>query len=232
MPKPANQHSAYRIGIAGAILTFTGILLSGPLAILLVSLIRAQPAWQGPEQFVANYHRVQALPFYFGFLLISGSVLMIAAIHRLSEDRGDTLVALVFTAIAAGLIFFNYLIQTTVLPALVRAYTPSLGPIIGIFSMSNPLSIPWAIEMWGYGFLGIGTWLCAGYFSPQGVEGIARYLFIVNGVLSVMGALWTSWDLGWVLSPAGLIVFGIWNLLYLALSAVVYLVFRRRQAAL
>jgi hypothetical protein len=231
MSETGNRTSAFQIGIAGAIVTVTGILLSGPLAILVVSLIQAQPPWQSPDVFVEHFHRVQVLPFYFGFLLISGSLLMITALHQLSEDRGRTLVGLIFTSIAAGLIFFNYLVQTTVVPALVSEYNTALGPIISLLSMSNPKSLSWAIEMWGYGFLGLGTWLCAGFFADHGVERVAKLLFVANGVLSMIGALWTSWDLGWVLAPAGLAAFGVWNLLYLGLAIALYVVLRRRESA-
>ena len=89
--------------------------------------------------------------------------------------------------------------------------------------------ITWAIEMWGYGFLGLGTWLTAGFFFDQGIERLTKFLFILNGVLSVIGAIWTSFDLRWVLSVAGLIAFGIWNLLYLVLALAFFLTLKGRQ---
>jgi hypothetical protein len=223
------KSSDVRIGMTGAIMTTVGTLLSGPLSILVISLVKTQPEWVDPSVFVENYHRIQSLTFYFGFLLIAGSILMLVSIYQLSEDKGSPLVGLVFTAIAAGLIFFNYLTQTTFIPALVAEYTPAAAPIIAALSMSNPTSIAWAIEMWGYGFPGIGTWLAAGFFSGPGVERTAKFVFILNGVLSVIGALWTALDLGWVLSVAGLIAFGLWNLLYVVLAIVFLLVLRRRQ---
>ena len=42
------HRDAYRIGILGAILSATGILTSGPLAVLVVALVRPQPLWNGP----------------------------------------------------------------------------------------------------------------------------------------------------------------------------------------
>jgi len=62
------------------------------------------------------------------------------------------------------------------------------------------------------------------------VEGTAKSVLILNGVLSVIGAFWTAFDLGWVLSVAGLIAFGLWNLLYVVLAIVFLLVLRRRQS--
>jgi hypothetical protein len=223
--------SGHRLGKTGAILTIVGTLLSGPISILVVSLVQAQPPWESAGVFVENFHRIQTLPFYLGFLLIIGSILIIASIYQMAVEKSRPLLGLIFTSIAGGLIFFNYLIQTTVIPVLVKSYSPEFDPIISTLSMSNPESIPWAIEMWGYGFLGLGTWLTAGFFTNQGIEKVTRILFIANGVLSIIGALWTSFDLGWVLSTAGLISFGGWNLLYIILALLYYFVLKGRQTA-
>lgn len=94
-------------------MTVAGTILSGPLSLLVVSLVQAQPAWVSPSVFVDHYHRVRSLPFYLGFALISGSVLMVASIYQLSESKSSPLMALVFSSTAGGLIFFNYVAQTT-----------------------------------------------------------------------------------------------------------------------
>lgn len=226
-----NKTPAYRIGIIGTLLTFVGTILSGPVALLLVSVIQAQPSWENVDVFVKHYHPIQSLTFYFGMILISGSLLMMVAIYQLSNEKTYTLVGLIFTAIATGLIFFNYFTQMTVIPALVENFSTDKSLAISILTMANPYAITWSIEMWGYGFLGVGTWLAAGFFTNQGIEKVAKITFILNGVLSLIGAFWTSFDLGWVLSIAGLVSFGLWNVLYAVLAAVLYAVLRRRQTA-
>jgi hypothetical protein len=227
---PGNE-SALRLGLLGAILTVVGTLLSGPFAVLLVAAIQPQPAWESPQVLVANYHRIQSLPFYFGILLMSGSLMMIGSVYLLAVDKGTPLLALLFTSIAAGLIFLNYLTQATFIPALAESYNPALDPVITALSMVNPHSIAWALEMWGYGFLGMGTWLAAGFFANQGIERAAKILFVLNGVLSVIGTLWTSFDLGWVLSTAGLVSYGAWNLLYVILAVVFYIALNKRRTS-
>ena len=221
---------ACRIGMLGAILTAIGILTSGPLAILVVALVHPQPPWNSPELFVENFHRVQTLPYFFGFLLASGSVLMLVSVRLLSQKRATALTALIFMSIGAAFAIFNYVTQTTFIPALVDSYTSELGPLIAILSMSNPNSLSWAVEMWGYGFIGLGTWLAAGFFGPSRLERTARFLFILNGVLSVFGALIVSVKLGGVFSVAGLIGYGIWNVLYLALAVTFYLALRENRS--
>jgi len=220
---------AHEIGVLGAILIAIGILTSGPLALLIVALVQAQPSWTGPAVFVENFHRVQTLPFYSGFILLGGSILMLVSICLLSKKRAAALAGLVFMSIGAAFTFFNYLIQTTFIPAVVNNYTPELAPAISAFSMSNPISIAWAVEMWGYGFIGVGTWFAAGFFGTSRLEKSGKALFILNGVISVLGVLVISIDLSGVFSSAGLIGYGAWNLLYLALAIVFYRVLQRRR---
>jgi len=214
----SGRSDAYRIGMLGAILSAIGILTSGPLAVLMVALVQPQPLWDGPDVFVANFHRIQTLPFYFGFLLATGSIMMLVSICLLSKRRATAVVALIFMSVGATLVIFNYVTQTTFIPAIVDAYTPEQGAVLAALSMSNPNSLPWALEMWGYGIMGLGTWLAAGFFGASRLEKIAKTLFVLNGVLSVLGALIASIHLGGVFSTAGLVGYGIWNILYLALA--------------
>lgn len=220
---------AYKIGSMGASLAAIGILISGPLAIPVIALVQPQPLWESPELFVQNFHRIQTLPFYFGFLLLGGSIMMLVSVYLLSQKRAAALAALIFMSIGAAFVFFNYVTQTTFIPAVVNDYSSELGPIISVLSMSNPIALAWAIEMWGYGFIGLGTWLAAGFFGASPLERTARVLFILNGVVSVLGALAIAIDLSGVFSIFGLIGYGAWNVLYLVLAIVFYRVLQKRR---
>lgn len=229
MTDKSAQSNAYKIGSLGAVLAAIGILASGPLSIPVVALVQPQPAWVGPELFVENFHRIQTLPFYFGYLLLSGSIMMLVAVYLLSQKRAAALAGLIFMSIGAAFAFFNYVVQTTFIPAIVSEYSTELNPVISIFSMSNPVALTWAMEMWAYGFMGFGTWLAAGFFGTEPVERTAKALFILNGVVSVLGALAITIDLSGVFSMAGLIGYGAWNVLFLVLAIVFYRVLQKRR---
>ena len=220
---------AYRIGMLGAVLAAIGILTSGPLAIPVIALVQPQPLWESPELFVENFHRIQTLPFYFGYLLIGGSILILVSVYLLSQKRAAALAALIFMSIGGAFASLNYVTQTTFIPAIVNNYSSELNPIISILSMSNPIALSWAIEMWAYGFMGLGTWLAAGFFGASPLERTARILFIVNGVVGVLGALAVAIDLGGVFSIVGLIGYGAWNVLFLVLAVVFYRVLQKRR---
>jgi hypothetical protein len=51
---------------------------------------------------------------------------------------------------------------------------------------------------------------------------------IVNGAMSVVGALVTSVELAWVLDPAGIVAYALWNIVALAMSIAILLALRRR----
>lgn len=221
-----------RIGIIGAALTIAGILLSGPLGLLVVSAVQPSPPWQGAGLYAQSYHPVQILPFFGGFLLVGGYIVMMVALHLIAEERhkANTLIGVVFTAVFATLIFFNYINQTTFVPALVQNYRPAYDPIISTFSLANPLSLCWAIEMWGYACLGVATWLAAVVFKRDRLEKAAAVLMVANGIISIIGGIVTSFNLGWVLTTPGVTSYVAWNVLVLALSILVIASLRRRQS--
>lgn len=116
------------------------------------------------------------------------------------------------------------------MPALAQSYTPAYDPIISTFSLANPLSLCWAIEMWGYACLGMATWLAAVVFKRDRLEKATAVLIVANGIISIIGGIVTSFNLGWVLTTPGVISYVAWNVLVLALSILVIASLRRRQS--
>src|SRR5690349_21092631 len=102
----------------GALVALMGYVASGPVGFLLVRLIKPQPVWTSSALFAENYHVIQDVPFYFGFLL-TGGMLMLATGHYLNFQEDDPekkfhlLVGLGWTIAFITLISFNYICQTT-----------------------------------------------------------------------------------------------------------------------
>jgi len=226
----STQDPDLRLGLTGAAVNIAGILLSGPLGVALVALIHPNPAWQSPRLWAENFHPVQTLPFYGGFLLLGGYLLMMSAAHRIADEKykGATLVALLFTAAFATLIFFNYFSQTTFLPALAQNYSPEYDAFITSFSLNSPQSLCWAIEMWGYALLGAATCFAAPVFNRSRTEKITAGLMVANGVLSIAGGFVTAADLSWVLSVPGLVSYILWNGLVLGMAVFFWVSLKQR----
>ena len=209
----------------GAGVALAGFLLSGPVGFVIVQWTNPQPPWVSAAVFSAGYHVVQDLPYYFGFLLIGGMI-MLAAGHYLnySGDNRQTkfhlLVALCWTIIFASLIFFNYICQTTFVRHLAMDYKPEYDGFIATFSMANPMSLSWSIEMWGYGYLGVANWLMSSYYLNR--NDLIRVLLITNGVMSLAGVGLTIVDIQWVLTGVGLIAYTIWNLLMIIILMLIW----------
>lgn len=226
--------TAYKWIGYGAWSVLIGILLSGPIGMLVISLTKPQPAWQLTQIFAANYHWIQAFPYFAGFLIIIGFLLMMIGLYETAEPelRFHALAALVFTTIFATLISLNYIFQTTFVPALLSTYARDRNEIVSAFTMANPNSLGWALEMWGYGFLGVATWFASKLFGESKLERATTALLIVNGITSIASALWTAIDSGWVLTTAGLVGYVVWNVLILAIAVLVLLVTRQRRLGL
>lgn len=209
----------------GALIALVGYLMSGPVAFIIVYLLKPQPKWISPAVFVENYGTIQDLPFYFGFLLIAGMLMLVAG-HFLNykEDnekrKFHLLVAFGWTIAFFTLIAFNYICQTTFIHNLATHYKSEFDYAISTFCMANPLSFCWANEMWGYAFLGIATWLMSGYYEDKSKT--IRILLIANGIVSILSAIWTIVDVNWLMSPIGLIAYFAWNLLMIIMMILIY----------
>lgn len=210
-----NTSANHRTGIYAALLLIAGTLLSGPFGLLIVTAVQPQPAWQDAQTLAANYHPIQTFPFFAGFLLVIGSGLLVAVLYQLAEakHKAMALLAVICTAAFTGLIFFNYICQTTFLPALLAGYRPEYDAIITALAFTNSRSLCWAIEMWGYALLGLATWLLAPVFHRNWVEKTTAVLMVLNGVLSIAGGFITAFHLPWVMTAAGIVNYIAWNAL-------------------
>lgn len=207
----ANQ----RLLLVSAIITIAGIILSGPIGVILTQ-IKPQPAWQGEFIFVANYHYVQTLPYIFGFLLILGFTLFISTSFRLAAtgyQKVFRIAANIFTTVYVTMVGLNYAIQISLVPALTYK-SPSFA---ALFTMANPRSVGWILEMFGYGFLGVATILIAPVFRKGIRMKTIRYLLVANGVISIVGAAATTLGTNWLMEWPGIVSVVIWNLLILAI---------------
>jgi len=197
----------------------SGTVLSGPIALAVVAATHPQPPWSNADVFAANYHPIQSLPYFFGLLLVGGFVALVASLHELAPrpSRARTGIAAMFAAAFAAMIFANYAVQTTFVPALLSNGVAEDLALAGELTMANSHSLGWALEMWGYAVLGVATWLVAPVFHSFRFGRATSALFVVNGPLSVLGGVATAITPGWVLTEGGLYAYGLWNLLVIAM---------------
>lgn len=224
----------YQFGLYAAAAILIGNLLSGLIGVPLVSWLQPQPTWQNGQVFAENFGFLQTLPYYAGMVMLTGFLLFHVTIYLLSdkETKRFTMPALLFAMLYATLVFFNYIVQTTFVPELARTYRAEFDPLITMFSMTNPAALSWAIEMWGYGLLGVASLFAVPFYRAYGdrVNKAIAAVLVVNGVMSIIGALVTAFDLPWVFSAPGLILFVLWNVVVLVLAALLVISFRKQLA--
>lgn len=232
MPRSAQAMRAERSAAQAALIVIIGIVASGPLALLVVAATHPQPAWSGAAAFAAAYRPIQLLPYVGGLVLVGGCVALVASLAALlpASRRARAAFALALAAAFAALIALNYIVQTTFVPSLVRPYDPAQDAIIAALTMTNPRSLAWALEMWGYAVLGIATWTVAVAFGRSRLERATARICVANGIISVAGGIATAASPGWVQTTPGLIAFAAWNLVMVVLGALVIATMRRRRS--
>lgn len=224
------QGSRPSFALLSAATALVGTILSGPISLIVVATTHPQPTWQGIDSFAAAYHPVQLLPFLTGFFLVGGFVALLAALRERVAPHHATRAnaAIAFGAAFGAMIFTNYAIQSTLVPALARSLDPTERVVAGTLAMANPSSLAWAVEMWGYGVLGVATWMAAPAFNGGVLERWTARLFVANGPISIAAALMTALSPGWVHGGAGLLAFGIWNALIIVMTAMAAVSLSRR----
>lgn len=199
-----------------------GTLLSGPVLTAIVMIYRPQPLWQGTETFIQHFHWLQVTPFILGFALLGGSCLFVTAAGRLISDDCQRVLsdlALIAVAIYGSLIVLNYTIQIAYIPTAIKS-SPEYIPLL---TMSNPNSLCWAVEMFGYLFQGIAFWLIYPAFHGWKYYQPIKILLFSNLILSIGGAMAAMVNVAWAMTPFGLLMFIVWNLTVFVLMLLIAL---------
>ena len=210
------SHTARRLGFWSAVVLLVALPLSGPLGMWIAAQVAPQPAWSDAPAFIRTFHAIQGLPFMFGFVLLLAFPALHVGLHGRARPtvRPFTMLGVVFAAVFAAVIAFNYIAQTALVPA---AVARGDGAVVAALSMASPSSLCWAIEMFGYGFLGLASLCVVPALPGGGVDRASRVLLAANSLLSVAGAVLTARDARWVLTPAGLTAFAAWNVVILGM---------------
>jgi hypothetical protein len=165
---------------------------------------------------------IQPFATIMGFLLTPTFLVVMACIHCYASEKKKvfSLVGLSFAIIYATLISINYFIQLT--------FVNQSTFDVSIFSMTNPQSMMWVIEVLGYFFMGLATLFAAPVFSSGRIEKIIKWLFVVNGVLGILTPIAYAFNFPMQILLGGLIV---WDIVMPASTALLaYLFWNARTA--
>jgi hypothetical protein len=115
------------------------------------------------------------------FLGAAFLVLMVS-VHQLAppERRVWSHAAVAFATVYTVLISINYFVQLTwVAPRLARGQTAGMEPFL--FTPFD--SFLYAVDILGYSFMSVATLFAAKVFAGKGLERVARWFLIANGLL-------------------------------------------------
>jgi hypothetical protein len=196
-------------------LNMFGILFSGLIFPVLSSVFTPQPLWQNAELFIKSFHPLQTATFFCGYFLVIGSLLTFIVLYFISDEKKKiyAFMGLIINIVFTAIVFINYIIQTTYVPYLAANNPAETNSILAIFTMSNPGSLAWALEMYGWGGIGLSFIFMAYSFRENKIERILKTLFIINGISSCTSALITSIDMNWLFTVFGFAALIIWNTL-------------------
>lgn len=228
----ATEHNKnIRFGKIAVYLNIFGIIFSGLVFPVLSTIICPQPVWKDADLFIKSYNKLQTATFYCGYFLVIGSLLTFIVLTMISkpEKKRWAISAMTLNIVFTAVVFLNYIIQTTYVPYLAMNNPPEASMILPVFTMANPGSFAWALEMYGWGGIGLSFIFMAFIFGGGNYEKALKILFIINGVCSVASALMTSFNMKWLFSGAGFTALIVWNLLVLIIDIFLLKYFTSKQ---
>lgn len=219
---------AASFGVKAVYLNIIGIVFSGLVFPLISTIFFPQPQWVDAQLFISSFHPVQTLTFFCGYFLVIGSLLTFISLYLLSVNKKVyALSGLIINVVFTAVIFLNYIIQTTYVPYLAANNPPETEYVLATFSMAKAGSFAWALEMYGWGGIGLSFIFMSMIFNRNRQERLLKSLFIINGICSCVTAIVTSIDMNWIFSAAGFTSLIVWNLLVLIIDIILLKYFKK-----
>lgn len=211
-----------RFARLGIYLNMFGVIFSGLFFPVLSMLCCPQPAWVDAELFANSFHPLQTATFFCGYFLVIGSLLTFIALYSLSPENKKlwAFAGLIINVVFTAIVFINYIIQTTYIPYLATNFPAGVEIILPVFTMANPGSFAWALEMYGWGGIGLSFIFMMAIFGTNKIDRTLKILFAANAICSVGGAIMTSIDMNWLFTTAGLVSLVVWNTLVFVIDLV------------
>lgn len=153
----------------------------------------------------------------------SSFLVLTVSIHQLSSPDRKIFshAAVAFATIYAALISINYYVQLTwVAPRLAAGRIAGMEPFL--FVPFN--SFLYSVDILGYGFMSVATFFAAMVFNGKGVERVARWFLIANGLLLPFITLQMYWH--WMIWIAAL-----WAVTFPGSTWSLAILFRRASTA-
>jgi hypothetical protein len=207
---------------AAALMASVLVTVGGAVSVM---ALHPQPPWTGLAAFMAAYHPLQSVIFLPSIILPLSFVGILAGLLVEARPAGKAwgVLALSTGVVGAAVLCTSYLIQGLWVPALIRQKSDLVGSLVS----TNPDSLFWTFELFGYGIIGLGTWLAAPLLGRTGRDGIIRRLLVANGIGSMAAAIGYAISRDWVFEPLGLGGVLVWNALVFILGV---MLFRRSSA--
>lgn len=156
-------------------------------------------------------------------LFLGSAFLVLAvAIHQVApaDRKVWSQAAVVFATIYAALVSINYFVQLTwVTPRLAAGRTQGMEPFL--FTPFD--SFLYSVDILGYSFMSVATWLASRVFRGDGLERVVRLFLLANGLLLPFIAL--QMFVHWLIWIAAL-----WAVTFPAAAWSLALLFRRMPA--
>jgi hypothetical protein len=194
------------------------------ISFIIATFIFSPKEWHGMDTFVAEFNPNQMIVWVPCFLFALSYLVTLTSINTIifNERKIFSQLGLAFAIIYVVISCLNSYLQVTVMR--LNVLTGDTNGL-AILALPNPHSITYALEAIGYGFLGLSTLFASGVFIQGRLERWIKWLFIVNGIIGIIGIIITVLDKPILMLPG----LGLWCIEYPILNILLCIFFKRQQ---
>jgi len=185
--------------------------------------------WRGVAAYAASFDPSSQVFFYFTTVLAIAFVVLMTSVHySMPESRRLwTHLGILFSAIYATIISFNYMLQLIAVgPSILSGETDGLA----FFAATNPHGFFITSETLGYIFMILAMLFAAPAFGRNSLERWIRWMFVASfaipAVIVLAGAV-----LGFALPLIGLVSTDAWEVILAISTALLMVYFKRAPLA-
>lgn len=213
---------------ANAALGFWSASAAAVMAVAFAVLAFAFPAptWDGITAYAATFRSNQLASMLPALLIAPAMTMALAAVHVAAPraSRAFTLSGVAFSAVYTAIVATNYYLQLFVVRlGLLEGSLEGLA----LLAMPNFHSVFFALEAVGYGFSSLALLVVAWRFADGRLERIVRLLFVINGLIGVIGVWVALLDVPLMILAS----LGVWCLTFPAGMVALAMHFRRDAVA-
>lgn len=185
--KQSDQDLIKSLGFWSSIIFTVLLIIINILYVIMLSTVNPSE-WQGVKSYASSFKIIEFFPVVAGLLMLPFTILTMVSIHFALNEKTKiwSIIGVIFCIMFATITGIAYFTQiAVVLPSLIKGNYDGLEQLV----FANNNSLMWALNYFGWGFLGLSTLFMSFVFNKDKLQTWVKRLFFLYGIFSSIALL-------------------------------------------